>query len=153
MADTPDVIEQPNDGEPVDWEAKYKAMQQHSREWEKLAKANKGAAEELERMKNAQMSEQEKANARADAAEAELAKFKAEAERMNAAKQISQETGVPFEFLEFCADEDAMREFAEKYATQNAPTAPRAVGRVIKGGEKPRTNADVFADFASQFLH
>ena len=70
MAETPDVIEQPNDGESVDWEAKYKAMQQHSREWEKLAKANKGAAEELERMKNAQMSEQEKANARADAAEA-----------------------------------------------------------------------------------
>ena len=72
---------------------------------------------------------------------------------MNAAKQVSQETGVPFEFLEFCADEEAMREFAERFANQITPTAPKAVGRVIKGGEKPRTNADVFADFLKDKLH
>lgn len=154
MADMPnEPIVEADDGETVDWEAKYKAMQQHSREWEKLAKANKGAAEELERMKNAQMTEQEREKARADAAEAELAKFKAEAERMDAARQIAKETGVPYEFLEYCANEDAMREFAEKFANQNTPTAPRAVGRIIKGDEKPRTNADVFAEFLKDRLH
>lgn len=153
MADTQENQAAEPEQEQTDWEAKYKAMQQHSREWEKLAKANKGAAEELEKLKAAQMSEQEREKARADAAEAELEKFKAEAARIDMAKAVAEETGVPFEFLEFCADEEAMRDFAQKFSTQFTPTAPRAVGRIIKGDEKPRTNADVFAEFLKDRLH
>lgn len=148
-----DIKATDNQEEPVDWEAKYKAMQQHSREWEKLAKANKNAADELEKMKAAQMSETEKAEARAQAAEAALAEMKAELARADAAKAIAEETGVPVEFLEYCSDEDAMREFAEKFAKRKPPVAPNAVARVFTNGENQPSNADKFAEFAEQLFH
>ena len=134
-----------------DWKAEYERMRAHSREWEKKAKANQGAADELERLKEAQMTEQDRAIARAEAAEGELAAVKAEQARTEAAVKIAHETGVPLDMLLFCSDEEAMTEFAKKYA-ENARvhSAPSATGasRVIRGGETKPSNADLFAEFA-----
>lgn len=138
------------DEKPTDWQAKYEAMRQHSREWEAKAKANKAAADELEQIKAAQMTEQEKLTARAEAAEAKLAELEAAKAHADAAQAIAKETGVPVELLSYCTDETAMREFAEKYAEKKPPVAPSAAAtRVIHGDEK-RSSADVFAEFMKQ---
>lgn len=157
MADETTNVQEPNSQESeTDWKAKYEEMRTHSREWEKKAKANQNAADELEKLKAAQMSEQEKANARAEAAEAELAQLKAEKAKVDAATRLASETGVPFEMLMFCADEEAMNDFAKTYAKEtHVPAAPGALNgsRIIKGNEKPPTNAAVFADFAQGFFN
>lgn len=139
----------------TDWKAKYESMRTHSRDWEKLAKANQSAADELEKLKAAQMSEQEKANARADAAEAELAAIKAEQARVDAARRLSTETGVPFEMLMFCADEEAMTDFAKTYAqATHVSSAPSALGgsRIVRGNDKPKDNGQLFAEYAQEFF-
>lgn len=139
----------------TDWKAKYEAMREHSRDWEKKAKANQSAADELEKLKAAQMTEQDKANARADAAEAELAQLKAEKAKVDAATKLASETGVPFEMLMFCADEEAMTDFAKTYAqATHVSSAPSALGgsRVIRGNEKPKDNGELFAEFAQDFF-
>lgn len=138
----------------TDWQAKYEAMREHMRDWEKKAKANQSAADELEKLKSEQMTEQEKANARAEKAEAELNALKAEQQRTDAARRLSTETGVPFEMLMYCADEEAMADFAKTYAKENhVSSAPAAVGsRVIRGNEKPRDNGAVFAELADQLF-
>ena len=132
----------------TDWKAKYDEMRNHMRDWEKKAKANQSAADELEKLKAAQMSEQEKANARAEAAEAELAQLKAEKAKVDAATRLASETGVPFEMLMFCQDEEAMNDFAKTYAKEthvaSAPTA-LAGARIIRGGEKKASARDQFA--------
>lgn len=131
----------------VDWQAKYEAMREHSREWEQRAKANKAAADELEEIKAAQMSEQEKLTARAEAAEKKLAELEAKNAHDQAAKKLADETGVPYELLAFCADEAAMKDFAKQYGESKPPVAPSAAAaRIVRNNEK-RTNADVFADF------
>lgn len=150
-----ETVEQPETGEAVDWQAKYEAMRQHSRDWEKQAKANKAAADELEQLKAAQMTEQEKANARAEKAEAELAALKAEAARMEAAQDISAKYGVPLELLNFCKDRDAMEQFAAVYRDK-APkqhAAPSADGSRIEKGDGGRVdNGAIFADLVMQKL-
>ena len=113
------------DVETTDYKAKYEAMRQHSREWEKRAKENAAAADELEALKQAQLTEQEKANARAEKAESELAALKAEAKRKEDARAIANETGVPLELLEYCADKDAMERFVSDYKDQQ-PTVHAA---------------------------
>lgn len=139
----------------TDWQAKYEEMRGHMRDWEKKARANQSAADELEKLKAAQMTEQEKANARAEAAESELAQLKAEKAKRDAADELSSKTGIPVEMLMFCADEEAMNEFAKTYAekthTPSAPNAPSA-SRINRGNEKKPTNGEIFADFASQFF-
>ena len=132
----------------TDWKAKYDEMRNHMRDWEKKAKANQSAADELEKLKAAQMSEQEKANARAEAAESELAQLKAEKAKVDAATRLASETGVPFEMLMFCQDEEAMNDFAKTYAKEthvsSAPTA-LAGARIIRGSEKKASARDQFA--------
>lgn len=139
----------------TDWRAKYEDMRAHSREWEKRAQANQKAADELEKLREAQMTEQERERARADAAEAEVAKLKAEQARGEAAQRISAEKGVPLELLMFCADEEAMAEFAKAYErdshVRSAPSA-LAGSRIVRGNDKPRDNGAIFAEFAEQFL-
>lgn len=138
-----------------DWQAKYEDMRAHSREWEKKAKANQNAADELEKLKAAQMSEQEKANARAEAAEAELAALKAEKAKVDAATKLASETGVPFDMLMYCKDEEAMQEFAATYAKEtHVSSAPNALGgsRIIRGNDAPKGTGELFADFAQGFF-
>lgn len=139
----------------TDWQAKYEEMRNHMRDWEKKAKANQSAADELEKLKAAQMTELEKANADKDAAQAELAKLKAEQKRTEAAQRIASETGVPLEFLMYCADEDAMTDFAKKYASEtHVGAAPSALSgkRIVRGNDKPRNNGELFADFATDLF-
>ena len=139
----------------TDWQAKYEEMRGHMRDWEKKAKANQNAADELEKLKAAQMSEQEKANARAEAAEAELAQLKAEKAKVDAATRLASETGVPFEMLMFCADEEAMTEFAKTYAdATHVAAAPSALvgSRIIRGNEKPQSSGELFAEFAQTLM-
>lgn len=139
----------------TDWKAKYDEMRTHMRDWEKKAKANQSAADELEKLKAAQMTEQEKEKARADAAEAELAQLKAEKAKVDAATRLASETGVPFEMLMFCADEEAMTDFAKTYAKEtHIASAPTALGgaRIIRGNEKPKDNGQLFAEYAQEFF-
>ena len=156
MADeTTTTQAEPTSAESVDWQAKYEEMRGHMRDWEKKAKANQSAADELERLKAAQMTEQDKANARAEAAEAELAQLKAEKAKVDAATQLASETGVPFEMLMYCQDEEAMTDFAKTYAKEtHVSSAPSALGgsRIIRGNDKPKDNGELFADFAQGFF-
>lgn len=156
MADETTNVQEPNSQESeTDWKAKYEEMRTHSRDWEKKAKANQNAADELEKLKAAQMSEQEKANARAEAAEAELAKLKAEKAKVDAATRLASETGVPFEMLMFCADEEAMTEFAKTYAdATHIAAAPSALAgnRIVRGNDKPQSNGELFAEFAQNLM-
>ena len=155
MADETTTVQEPEGAEGTDWKAKYEEMRGHMRDWEKKAKVNQGAADELEKLKAAQMTEQEKANARADKAESELAALKAEQARTDAAMRISTETGVPLEMLLYCADEEAMAEFSKAYAKEtHVSSAPSALGgsRIIRGNDTPKSNGEIFADFAQQFF-
>ena len=132
----------------TDWKAE-------ARKWERLAKKAHSAEIELEQLKQSQMTEQEKEKARADAAEAELAQLKAEKAKLDAATRITSETGVPFEMLMFCADEEAMTDFAKTYAKEtHVSSAPSALGgsRIIRGNDKPKDNGELFADFAQGFF-
>lgn len=139
----------------TDWKAKYDEMRNHMRDWEKKAKANQSAADELEKLKAAQMTEQDREKARADAAEAELAQLKAEKAKMDAATRLSSETGVPFDMLMYCADEEAMTDFAKTYVKEtHVSSAPTALGgsRIIRGNEKPMDNGQIFAEYAQEFF-
>lgn len=132
----------------TDWKAE-------ARKWERLAKKAHSAEVELEQLKQSQMTEQEKANARAEAAEQELAKLKAEKERIDAASKISGDTGIPLELLMFCRDEEAMTEFAKAYAKEtHVSSAPSALAgnRIVRGSDKPKDNAELFAEFASSLM-
>ena len=135
-------------GEPkakTDWKAE-------ARKWENLAKKGKAAEEELAKLKEAQMTELEKANAKAEKAETELAEMKAESERLQAARQYSQEQGVPLELLEFCKAED-MEAFCKAFKAQQTPVHSVATGsyshvNVSQSGKRdPR---DAFVAFAEQ---
>ena len=153
--ETTTAAQEPEKQADTDWSTKYEDMRAHSRDWEKKAKAKQSAADELEKLKAAQMTEQERERARADAAEAELARLKAEQSRAEAAQRISAENGVPLELLMFCADEDAMAEFAKAYErdahVRSAPSA-LAGSRIVRGNDKPRDNGELFAEFAQHLF-
>jgi septal ring factor EnvC (AmiA/AmiB activator) len=129
----------------TDWKAE-------ARKWENLAKKGKAAEEELARIKEAQMSELEKANAKAEQAEAELREMKAEAERLQAARQYSQEQGVPLELLEFCKA-DEMEAFCKAFKAAQTPVHSVATGsfsHINTGGTGKRDPRDAFIAFAEQ---
>lgn len=133
----------------TDWKAE-------ARKWERLAKKAHSAEVELEQLKQSQMTEQEKEKARADAAEAELQQLKAAQAKVEAATKLASETGVPFEMLMFCADEEAMTDFAKTYAKEtHVSSAPTALGgtRVYRGNDKPKDNRELFAEFAQNLIH
>lgn len=138
--------QQAQQGQPDDWQAKYEAMRQHSREWEKKAKANEDAADELEKLKAAQMSEQEKANKRAEKAEAELNELKAKAERAETVAKVADEANVPAEFVAMLTGADA-DELAKQVA-RILELLPAYPTRTDDGGAQASvktTNADRFA--------
>ena len=139
-----------------DWQAEYEKMREHMRDWEKKAKANQSAADELEQLKQAQLTEQEKAIARAEQAEAELATFKAEAERVDTARRISTEMGVPFELLMYCADSEAMADFAKKYQSEQphvSAAASATRSRIIRSESKnDKPHGEIFADAVSDLF-
>ena len=129
-------------------EAKETDWKAEARKWEQRAKKSQAAEIELEKLKAAQMTEQEKAIARAEAAENELNALKAEKAKNDAARRLSNETGVPFEMLMFCTDEDAMVEFAKTYAKEShVSSAPKANNgsRIIRGNEQKPTTREQFA--------
>lgn len=116
-------------GEPVDWEAKYKDAVKHSREWEKRAKDNKAAAEELEKFKESQMSETEKTARRISALEKENAAYKAEKQQAAWKAEVSKKTGVPAELLRGTTL-DEIQSHAEQIDTvlHPKPKAPQVHG-------------------------
>ena len=138
-------VEESPQGETETKETDWKA---EARKWEQRAKKSQAAEIELEKLKAAQMTEQEKAIARAEAAESELNALKAEKAKNDAARRLSNETGVPFEMLMFCTDEDAMVEFAKTYAKEShVSSAPKANNgsRIIRGNEQKPTTREQFA--------
>lgn len=143
-------VEEPQ-GEPkakTDWKAE-------ARKWENLAKKGKAAEEELARLKEAQMTEQEKANARAEKAEQELAELKAESERLQLAREFSQEHGIPLEMMELLPAEN-MEKFCQVYKANQIPVHSVATvggSRVVReGGGSPSTR-EIFASFADKQLN
>lgn len=128
----------------TDWKAE-------ARKWEERAKKSLAAEEELAKLKQAQMTEQEKAIARAEEAETKLAQLEAEKARADAARRISDESGVPLSLLEFCTDEAAMEKFAALYKESQPQPEPvhaaaRADGsRIIRGNEHKPTTREQFA--------
>ena len=141
----------------TDWKAE-------ARKWERYAKKAQAAETELEMLKQAQMTEQEKATARAEKAEAELATLKAEAERMDTARQISTETGVPFDLLHaHCHDADSMSSFANDVLNfaknyQSAQPTPHAAAsatrsRIIRSeSNSAKSHGEIFADAVSDLI-
>lgn len=144
-------------GDAADWQAKYEAMRQHSRDWEKKAKENQGAADELEKLRAEQMTEQEKATARAEKAEAELAQMQAESQRIQAAQQTAEKEGVPLELLMYVGSAEQMDDFAKalKKAMPEIHAAPKAASqRIVRSDGAKRTSGDVFAEtVAPLFKH
>ena len=142
-------------------EAKQTDWKAEARKWEQRAKKSQAAETELEMLKQAQMTEQEKATARAEKAEAELATLKAEAERVDAARQVSTETGVPFELLHaHCSDAEAMDSFAsdvlafaKKYQSEQphvSAAASATRSRILRGNsDGARSHGELFADAVS----
>ena len=120
------------EGETQDWQAKYEAMRQHSREWEKRAKENAAAADELEQLKQAQLTEQEKATARAEKAESELAALKAEQDRLAAARSVAEKSGVDAELLEFCQSEEEMERFVRVFQAKHPTVHSAPMARASK---------------------
>lgn len=156
QANAAQAEEQAQEVEQTDWQAKYEAMRQHSRDWEKRARENEGAAKELEELKAAQLSDQEKANARAEKAERELAAMKEERKRASDAREVAEGKGVPLWMLENLPNRDAMEAFADRYLKEVEPApvhaaATSAKSRVNKGEGKPPTTAQMFADAIEGF--
>lgn len=131
----------------TDWKAEAK-------KWEKYAKQNKNAADELEQLKAERMSESERLQARAEKAEAELSRIAAENERTQSAREIAQQKEVPIELLMFCADREAMEQFADLYTKNtHVNAAPkRQVSRQIRDTDNPADNRTLFAEMMNNAL-
>lgn len=134
-------------GKPTDWQAKYEAMRQHSREWERKAKENQGAADELEKLRESQQTEQEKAVKRAEKAEAELSELKARAARAETVAKVAEAAGVPAEVVDMLngSDEGELEAQVERLL-KLLPAYPT---RTDDGGSRAaakKTNADRFAE-------
>lgn len=133
--------------QPTDWQAKYEAMREHSREWERKAKANADAAGELEKLKAAQLSESEKAVKRAEKAEAELASLKAQAERAETVAQVADKANIPAEVVGMLNGKDA-DELADQ-AGRLLKLLPAYPTRTDDGGGRAaakKSTADMFAE-------
>ena len=142
------------DTQPTDWEAKYRAAIEHSREWERKAKANKGAADELERLKASQMTDLERAQREAKEAKDRLAAIEAERQRAELAARVSEETEVPADVLTLdLTTEDGMRRLARRWAEgHRVPSAPRvsAPGSFATGAGAGGSPMDSFSRFMDE---
>lgn len=132
----------------TDWKAE-------ARKWEKYAKENAEAKKELDALRAAQMTEQERLVQRAEQAERELADARAAIQHSKDVAEIAAKSGVPAALLEFCADRDAMEQFAEQFGTaapqlHSAPAAPQS--RAVRDEKAGATNADVFASLVDSLF-
>jgi hypothetical protein len=152
------VEEQEPNGSPeaIDWEAKYNELKRHSREWEKLAKQRKGAADELQALKESQMTEQEKLQKQLADATARADALQAEKDRRQWISEVSTETGVPADLLEFVSANDRddlmakAEKLSEKYSTKETATVPVVLGDG-KRADIQKTGGSAKDDFA-QFM-
>lgn len=135
---TQQVEEQPNGETAIDWEAKYKEAQSHSREWEKKAKANKAAADELDKLKQAQMTETEKLQSRNTALEAQVSELQAQIDRARWIEEVAQETGVSSKLLGLIAadSKEVLLDRAQAVADEYAKDAPKSSVPVVLGSGK-----------------
>lgn len=118
---TTETDEKPDEGsgKETDW----KAM---ARKWEKRAKENSEKAKAFDDAQEANKSDLQKAKDEAAALKKQLADYKAKAVRDEARAKVAQETGVPAALIKG-ADEDEMRDFAQKLAEWKKPqSAPKA---------------------------
>lgn len=134
------------EAEQIDWKAE-------ARKWENRAKKNSEAAAELDALKKAQMSETERLQAELEAAKAANAAYEAEQQRAQDAREVAKATGVPESLLSYCADRDAMEQFAAEYAAKqpeihSAPSAPSV--RLVRDGSAKVSSRDQFAAFMEQ---
>lgn len=127
--------QEPTDTETVDWEAKYKEMQKHSREWEKRAKAAEPAAKKLADIEEASKSELEKAQAALAAVQRDVAEKEAAALRAQVAlekgltpSQAKRLVGASREELEADADE-----LLADLKASKSPVAPTPEGQGKQG--------------------
>ena len=124
-------------------------------EVENVEESPQGETEAKETDWKAEARKWEQRAKKSQAAENELNALKAEKAKNDAARRLSNETGVPFEMLMFCTDEDAMVEFAKTYAKEShVSSAPKAMNgsRIVKGGETKPSNREIFAQFAAENL-
>lgn len=102
----------------VDWEAKYKEMQAHSREWEARAKANKTAADEAD-----------KARREADELKAQLEAVTADRQQAAWRDEAAKEAGVPASLLHGTSEEEikasaaALKQWGEQLLKPRLPQA------------------------------
>lgn len=138
---------QPAEPEGIDWKAE-------ARKWEAMAKKSRAAEEELEELKKTLPAELAELNAKADKAERDLEEARAQADRKKATLKISQETGAPTSLLQFCENEEDMREMAQAYE-KSKPRIPAAATcwehtRIVQDDTRPQQPRDLFAEFARQ---
>ena len=113
-----EASEEESASEPVDWEAKYRAMREHSRSWEQKAKANLEAAEKLKKLEDRDKTSEEKLTSRVQEVEAELASARAEAAKLRVASEFGLSAEDADLFLR--GSEDEMRAQAEALASRTA---------------------------------
>jgi hypothetical protein len=133
------TVEAPAETEPaqaVDWEARFKESQEHSRKWEERSKANKDAADRLSALEEAGKTEAQKAAARAELAEKASVADRAELARLKAAvKHGLSEEDLDLLGTHGTADEIAAR--AEKLAKRlKAVDAVKAKSKDFGGGDR-----------------
>ena len=135
----------------TDWKAE-------ARKWQDRAKANKAAADELAQLKEDSMTEAEKLQKRATEAEAKVAELEAANAHAAGVANVTKETGVPVELLEFCDTEENMKAFAKlwkAYHEEHEPEPPHAWAkapskRLVSSGSTNLSNRDVFASLFDQ---
>lgn len=140
--------------EETDWKAE-------AQKWEKRARENKAAAAELAQLKEEQessMTEAEKLQKRATEAEAKVVELEAANAHAAGVANVTKETGVPVEFLEFCDTEESMKAFAKlwkAYHEEHEPEPPHAWAkapskRLVSSGSTNLSNRDIFASLFDQ---
>lgn len=120
----------------VDWEARFKESQEHSRKWEERSKANKDAADRLSALEEASKTEAQKVAERAEQAEKASLADRAELARLKAAvKHGLSEEDLDLLGTHGTPDEIAAR--AEKLAKRlSAVDAAKAKAKDFGGGDR-----------------
>lgn len=132
-----------DDGEPVDWEAKYHDAMKRSQDWEAQAKANGQAADKLKALEDAKLSETQKLTRRAETAEKALADLKNAQQRLDWRNTAAKTTGVPADLIRGATEEEinAHAEALKTYlSTIGKPTAPNVPNPA--GTPKTKTGTD-----------
>jgi predicted DNA binding CopG/RHH family protein len=122
----------------VDWEARFKESQEHSRKWEERSKANKDAADRLSALEEASKTEAQKVADRAEQAEKASLADRAELARMKAAVKFGlSEDDLDLLGTHGTADEIAARaeKLAKRLKAADAAKAKPNFGGGDRGGD------------------